>query len=206
MPKFPLVIATHNRGKLLEIADLLADVPLQLTNATDSGLPDVEETGQTFVENALLKARHACQHTRHAALADDSGLEVDYLDGAPGIFSSRYAGTNATDQANLQKLLQQLGQLPHKQRTARFRCCIVVMRHALDPAPLICEGEWEGHIALEAKGANGFGYDPVFLPSDAIGTAAQLSAAQKQTLSHRAKALIELKHRLPRFLAHCQHI
>lgn len=205
MAQQTLVIASHNRGKLIEIADLLDAESLTLISADDAGVGDIEETGGTFVENAVLKARNACTQAGHPALADDSGLEVDYLDGAPGIYSARFAGPTATDSSNLEKLLEALQGVPMPQRGARFRCCIVVMRHAHDPAPLICEGTWEGHIAERAKGTNGFGYDPVFLPHDAIGTAAQLSAAQKQTLSHRAIALLQLKARLQRFLRHIRH-
>ncbi len=197
-----LIIATHNAGKLNELAALLGDLDLDITSSGELSLDDVEETGLTFVENALLKARSACQQTGSAALGDDSGLEVDALQGAPGIYSSRYAGPNATDQDNIDKLLETLSDVPHASRTARFRCTLVVLRHAEDPSPLICEGKWEGHIALACKGDNGFGYDPVFLPHDAIGSAAQLSAAQKSTLSHRALALQLLKQRLRRFLSH----
>ena len=195
-----LIIATHNAGKLRELRELLSDLSLDLASGGELGLEDVDETGLTFVENALLKARSACRQTDCAALGDDSGLEVDALNGAPGIYSSRYAGPQASDQDNIDKLLDALADTPHASRTARFRCTLVVLRHAEDPAPLICEGKWEGHIALEAKGDNGFGYDPVFLPNDAIGSAAQLSAEQKSTLSHRALALGQLKNRLRRFL------
>lgn len=197
-----LIIATHNAGKLAELRDLLSDLKLDLRSSGELGLEDVDETGLTFVENALLKARSACRQTQCPALGDDSGLEVDALHGAPGIYSSRYAGEQATDQDNIDKLLESLEDVPHASRTARFRCTLVVLRHAEDPAPLICEGQWEGHIAREAKGANGFGYDPVFLPHDAIGSAAQLSSEQKSTLSHRALALRELKSQLRRFLSH----
>lgn len=197
-----LIIATHNAGKLREFKDLLQEPALNLSSSGELGLDDVEETGLTFVENALLKARSACAQTGEAALADDSGLEVDALKGAPGIYSSRYAGATATDQDNIAKLLDALADVPHEKRAARFRCTLVVMRHAEDPAPLICEGQWEGHIATAAKGENGFGYDPVFLPHDAIGSAAQLSAQQKSTLSHRALALQQLKTHLHRFLTH----
>ena len=197
-----LKIATHNTGKLRELRDLLSDESLNLVSSGELSLNDVEETGLTFVENALLKARSACLQTECAALGDDSGLEVDALHGAPGIYSSRYAGDGASDQGNIDKLLNALKDVPHASRTARFRCTLVVLRHAEDPAPLICEGQWEGHIAIEAKGDNGFGYDPIFLPHDAIGSAAQLSAEQKSTLSHRALALRQLKSRLRRFLSH----
>lgn len=197
-----LIIATHNAGKLRELRDLLDDSRLELHSSGELALDDVEETGLTFVENALLKARSACAQTGHPALGDDSGLEVDALQGAPGIYSSRYAGDNATDQDNIDKLLRALEGRPHEQRSARFRCTLVVLRHADDPAPLICEGQWEGHIATDIKGDNGFGYDPVFLPHDAIGSAAQLSQRQKSTLSHRALALNALKQNLHRFLTH----
>lgn len=197
-----LIIATHNSGKLRELSELLSDLPLDLTSSGELGLTDVEETGLTFVENALLKARSACSQSGHPAMGDDSGLEVDALLGAPGIYSSRYAGSQASDQDNIDKLLDTLKDVPHALRTARFRCTLVVMRHANDPAPLICEGQWEGHIATEVKGDNGFGYDPVFLPHDAIGSAAQLSSEQKSTLSHRALALLQLKKSLLRFLSH----
>ncbi len=199
-----LIIATHNAGKLRELRELLSDLSLDLESSGERGLSDVDETGLTFVENAILKARSACAETGCPALGDDSGLEVDALHGAPGIYSSRFAGENATDGDNIEKLLDALKDVPHEQRTARFRCTLVVLRHAADPAPLICEGKWEGHIALETKGANGFGYDPVFLPHDAIGSAAQLSSNQKSTLSHRALALQQLKSRLRRFLSHSQ--
>ncbi len=197
-----LIIATHNFGKLKELGALLSELDLDITSSGKLSLVDVEETGLTFVENALLKARSACQQTGCAALGDDSGLEVDALQGAPGIYSSRYAGANASDQDNIDKLLETLADVPHALRTARFRCTLVVLRHGEDPAPLICEGKWEGHIALAPKGNNGFGYDPVFLPHDAIGSAAQLSGEQKSTLSHRALALQQLKNRLRRFLSH----
>ncbi len=197
-----LVIATHNAGKLAELRDLLGDLSLDLQSSSDLGLSDVEETGLTFVENALLKARSACAESGCPALGDDSGLEVDALHGAPGIYSSRYAGENANDGDNIIKLLDALEGVPHAQRTARFRCTLVVLRHAQDPAPLICEGKWEGHIAIETTGQTGFGYDPVFFPPDAIGSAAQLSSEQKSTLSHRALALQQLKTRLRQFLSH----
>lgn len=195
-----LIIATHNDGKRKELVQLLDGLALEVRSSGELSLDDVDETGLTFVENALLKARSACAQTHCAALGDDSGLEVDALHGAPGIYSSRYAGPEATDQQNIIKLLDALDGVPHAERTARFRCTLVVLRHADDPAPLICEGKWEGHIAIEPKGENGFGYDPVFLPSDAIGSAAQLSAEQKSRLSHRALALQQLTSRLHDFL------
>lgn len=205
-----LLIATHNPGKLSELSELLADTGLLVTGASEAGLSDVEETGLTFVENAILKARAACAEANMPALADDSGLEVDFLGGAPGIYSARYAADSVPpggdrktlDGANIDKLLQALEGVPHAQRSARFRCTLVVMRHASDPAPLICEGQWEGHIATKRKGENGFGYDPVFLPHDAIGSAAQLSSLQKHQLSHRALALKLLKQHIRRFLEH----
>lgn len=200
MSQTPLVIATHNAGKLAEIKDLLKDLPIKVSGNKALGVDDVAETGLTFVENALIKARNACANTDCAALADDSGLEVDYLRGAPGIYSSRYAGLKASDAQNIEKLLDALNGVPFAQRTARFRCCMVVMRHAADPSPLIVDGVWEGHIATAPKGDNGFGYDPVFLPADAIGSAAQLSGAQKQRLSHRALALGQLRRQIVAFI------
>ena len=200
MPLTEIVIATHNAGKLAEIKELLNDMPIRVRSNQELGVHDVEETGLTFVENALIKARNACAHTDHAALADDSGLEVDMLRGAPGIYSSRFAGDDATDEQNITMLLEAMDGVPFEQRTARFRCCMVVMRHAADPSPLICNGVWEGHIANEKKGQNGFGYDPVFLPVDAIGSAAQLSGDQKQRLSHRALALRALRQQIIDFI------
>ncbi len=187
-----VVIATGNRGKLTEIQQLL--VGWEIVPQSEFTIPSVEETGLTFVENAILKARHACIHTGLAALADDSGLEVDALNGQPGIFSARYAGANASDTDNLQKLLLNLENI--EERSARFRCVVVYMRHGLDPSPIICSGSWQGQISRSAKGKNGFGYDPVFIPDGSTTSAAELSKEVKNQISHRGEALAKLKRAL----------
>jgi XTP/dITP diphosphohydrolase len=155
-------------------------------------VPDAEETGLTFVENALLKARNAAAHTGLAAIADDSGIEVDALHGAPGIYSARYAGAGASDQANLEKLLAVLRDVPEAARTARFQCLLVYLRHADDPTPLICQGTWEGRILDAPRGENGFGYDPVFYVPTHDCTSAELPPEVKNALSHRGQALRKL--------------
>ena len=187
-----IVLASSNPGKVREINQLLAGLDLQVRPQTDFGVPDIEETGLTFVENAILKARNAAQHTGLPAIADDSGLEVDALQGAPGIYSARYAGEGASDQANLEILLTELGDLPEEKRTARFQCLMVYMRHANDPTPLICQGTWEGRILFEPQGENGFGYDPVFYVPTHNCSSAELSAEIKNLLSHRGQALRKL--------------
>jgi XTP/dITP diphosphohydrolase len=159
---------------------------------SEFGVVDAEETGLSFVENAILKARNAAQHTGLPAIADDSGIEVDALHGAPGIYSARFAGEGATDQANLDKLLAELDGLPEAQRSARFQCLMVFMEHANDPTPLICQGTWEGRILLAARGDNGFGYDPVFYVPTHNCSSAELPADVKNTLSHRGQALRKL--------------
>lgn len=191
-----IVLASGNAGKVREINQLLAGLDLEVVPQSDFGVPEAEETGLTFVENAILKARNAARHTGLPAIADDSGLEVDALRGAPGIYSARYAGVGAGDEANLQKLLQALGGVAESERTARFQCLMVYMEHELDPTPIICQGSWEGVIVQAPAGDNGFGYDPVFqVPSHGC-TAAQLDAAEKNRLSHRAQALQCLLHAL----------
>lgn len=191
-----LVLASHNAGKLVEMRRILADLPLQITSAAELGLGDVAETGLTFVENALLKARAACAATGLPALADDSGLIVDALDGAPGLYSARYAGHPTNDAANNAKLLQDMAHVPDGQRSARFYAIIVLLRHANDPQPLICEGRWEGQIIHELRGSNGFGYNPLFLDPAHGLTAAQMEPGLKNTISHRAIALQQLKQHL----------
>jgi XTP/dITP diphosphohydrolase len=186
-----LIIATGNRGKLAEIRDMLPGI--EVKTQTDFGIESPEETGLTFIENAILKARHSAKIGKLPALADDSGLEVDALGGAPGIYSARYAGEDADDQANLRKLLHALDDVSDDQRGARFRCVIALMRHATDPAPLIFEGVWQGSIARSPAGDNGFGYDPVFYISELGQTAAQLAPEQKNRLSHRGRALAALR-------------
>ncbi|VAX00556.1 Nucleoside 5-triphosphatase RdgB (dHAPTP, dITP, XTP-specific), partial [hydrothermal vent metagenome] len=157
-----VVLASGNAGKLREINQLIGSLHMEAVPQSDFGVPDADETGLTFVENAILKARHAAQLTGLPAIADDSGLEVDALNGAPGIYSSRFAGAGASDADNLQKLLAELKEVPEDQRTARFQCLMVFMSHAEDPTPLICQGSWEGRILFAPQGENGFGYDPLF--------------------------------------------
>ncbi|RLT95112.1 XTP/dITP diphosphatase [Ketobacter sp.] len=187
-----IVVATGNQGKLREINQVLNPFGLQARGQGEFQVEEVEETGLTFVENALLKARHASRVTGKPALADDSGLEVDALLGAPGIYSARYAGADASDAANVAKLLQALQGLPREQRQARFQCVMVYLRHADDPVPLICQGTWEGYIDEQASGSNGFGYDPVFVVPTHQCTAAQLPPDIKNQLSHRGQALQQL--------------
>ena len=187
-----IVLASSNQGKVREINQLLAGLDLQVQPQTDFGVTDIEETGLSFIENAILKARNAAQHTGLPAIADDSGIEVDALHGEPGIYSARYAGAGASDLANLEKLLDKLGGLPAEKRTARFQCLMVYMRHATDPTPLICQGTWEGRILFKPEGENGFGYDPVFYVPTHDCSSAQLSADIKNSLSHRGQALRKL--------------
>ncbi|HSJ47862.1 MAG TPA: XTP/dITP diphosphatase [Gammaproteobacteria bacterium] len=184
-----IVLASNNPGKVREFNELLAGADLQVVPQSEFGVPEIEETGLTFVENAILKARNAAAHTGLPAIADDSGLEVDALRGAPGIYSARYAGTGASDEANLRKLLATLQDVPEAQRTARFQCLMVYMQHELDPTPLIFQGTWEGRILPEPRGDNGFGYDPVFYVPEQDCASAELSAEVKNRLSHRGQAL-----------------
>lgn len=187
-----LVLASSNKGKLREINQLIGALGTEVVSQSDFDVPDADETGLSFVENAILKARHAAQLTGLPALADDSGLEVDALNGAPGIYSARFSGPGATDSDNLQKLLLELNDVPEDQRTARFQCLMVYMAHAEDPTPLICQGTWEGRILFEPQGENGFGYDPVFwVPSESCASA-ELSPEVKNHLSHRGQALRKL--------------
>ncbi|KKC99869.1 XTP/dITP diphosphatase [Photobacterium halotolerans] len=187
-----LVLATGNQGKVSEMANLLADFGFEVIAQTDLNVSDVAETGTTFIENAIIKARHAARETGLPAIADDSGLEVDALKGAPGIYSARYAGAGASDQANLEKLLDAMKDVPEAERTARFHCVLVMMRHADDPTPLVCHGKWEGRILRQARGENGFGYDPIFWVPEADCASAELSSEHKKQLSHRGKALQHL--------------
>ena len=187
-----VVLASSNPGKVREINELLADLALNVVPQSEYGVTDAEETGLTFVENAILKARNAALHTGLPAIADDSGIEVDALNGAPGIYSARYAGTGAGDRANLEKLLAELAGVPEEKRTARFQCLMVYLRHAHDPVPLICQGTWEGRILLAPRGDNGFGYDPVFYVPTHDCSSAELPPEIKNTLSHRGQALRNL--------------
>lgn len=183
-----IVLASNNPGKVLEI-QALAGALAEIVPQSQFNVPDAEEMGLSFVENAILKARHAASHTSLPALADDSGLEVDALHGAPGIYSARYAGKDASDWTNLEKLLSDLAEVPEAERGARFVCVMVYLRHALDPTPIICQGTWEGHILFEAKGKNGFGYDPIFFVPTHGCSSAELPPEVKNRLSHRAQAL-----------------
>ena len=191
-----LVLASGNAGKLVELRAMLADLPLTIVPQRELGVSDVPETGTTFVENALIKARHASQVTGLPALADDSGLIVDALGGAPGLYSARYAGSPTDDAANNAKLLQALDGLPDARRGARFYAVIVLLRHADDPQPLIAEGRWEGRILDAPRGNNGFGYNPVFFDPACGLTAAEMEPTQKNRISHRALALQALRGRL----------
>lgn len=199
-----IILASSNPGKLREISAIFADKPYRLIPQSEYNVSDAEETGLTFVENAILKARHAAKATGMMAMADDSGIEVDYLKGAPGIYSARYAGQPCDNQANNDKLLAALQGVPGEQRTARFQCVIVLMRHALDPTPLICTGTWEGFIVEQETGANGFGYDPLFYVPTHGCTSAELSPQVKNELSHRGQALRDLATKFSRFLDHDQ--
>ena len=190
--KQKVVLASGNAGKLREFFEILGDVGFEVVAQSEYDVVDVPETGLTFVENAIIKARNASQQTGLPALADDSGIEVDALLGRPGIYSARYAKMNNAgegNQANNAQLLKEMHNIPIAERTARFRCCIVYMRHAEDPSPLIADGRWEGTIMIEPSGAGGFGYDPLFfVPSHGV-SAAELGADEKNKISHRGKAL-----------------
>ncbi len=187
-----IVLASNNKGKVREINQLLSGGGFEVVPQADFGIPDAEETGLSFVENAILKARNAAAHSGLPAIADDSGIEVDALNGAPGIYSARYAGVGASDADNLFKLLEALREIPEEGRSARFQCLMVYMRHAEDPTPVICQGSWEGRILTEARGDNGFGYDPVFYVPTHDRSAAELDAETKNSLSHRGQALRKL--------------
>lgn len=187
-----VVLATGNAGKVRELASLLSDFGLDIVAQTDLGVDSAEETGLTFIENAILKARHAALVTGLPAIADDSGLAVDFLGGAPGIYSARYSGEGATDERNLQKLLTTLKDVPDDRRQAQFHCVLVYLRHAEDPTPLVCHGRWPGVITHEPAGNGGFGYDPIFFVPSEGKTAAELTREEKIAISHRGQALKQL--------------
>lgn len=189
MPMNRIVFASNNSGKVREVADLLQPTGLEVVPQSEYQVPEVDESGLTFVENALLKARNACRHTGLPAVADDSGLEVDALDGEPGIYSARFAGKSASDADNNGLLLAELAAVPEAERTARYQCLMVYLRHAEDPTPIICHGTWEGRILREPRGSGGFGYDPLFWLADRNCSVAELPPEVKNRLSHRGHAL-----------------
>ena len=196
-----IVLASNNKGKVREFGEMLATLNMDVIPQASFDIEDADETGLTFVENAIIKARHASAIAGLPAIADDSGLEVDFLNGAPGIYSARYSdmentGKDATDEKNLLKLLDALKDVPEEKRTARFQCVLVFMRHAEDPTPIICQGAWEGVITTEKHGDNGFGYDPIFYVPEYDCTSAQLKSEQKNKLSHRGIALAALVKKL----------
>lgn len=184
-----VVLATRNAGKVRELSELLVPYGYRVVAIDEFDAPEVEESAPTFVENALLKARSAAAATGLPAIADDSGLEVDHLNGAPGVLSARYAGEGASDEANVALLLKTLADVPDEARGARFRCAAVFLAHPAHPTPVICEGCWEGRVLQEPRGTQGFGYDPVFLDSASGLSAAELAPAQKNRISHRAQAV-----------------
>lgn len=187
-----VVLATGNAGKVRELASLLRDFGLDIVAQTDLDVESAEETGLTFIENAILKARHAADITGLPAIADDSGLAVDALGGAPGIYSARYAGVDASDRQNLEKLLVALNDVPDGQRQAQFHCVLVYLRHADDPTPLVFHGVWPGEITRAPAGEGGFGYDPIFYVPSEGKTAAELTREEKSAISHRGQALKQL--------------
>jgi len=188
-----VVLASGNAGKLKEIQAILGAAGITLLPQSDFAVSDADETGLTFVENALIKARHACKQTGLPSVADDSGLEVDALNGEPGIYSARYAGKHGADADNNARLLRELEGVPEAERTARFQCVIVYLRHEHDPTPLICQGTWEGSILVAESGDHGFGYDPLFYVAEYGCSSAELDPAVKNKLSHRGQALSKLQ-------------
>ena len=188
-----VVLASSNAGKLLELRELLADSGVELFSQSELGIDDADETGLTFIENAILKARHASRLCGLPALADDSGLCVDNLGGAPGLYSARYAGTHGDAAANIRKLLDVMRDIPDHERGAHFHCSLALLQSAEDPSPLIAEGRWQGTILQSTRGNGGHGYDPVFFdPLRGLG-AAEMTAADKNQISHRGKALARLR-------------
>ncbi|QZO13588.1 XTP/dITP diphosphatase [Pseudoalteromonas piscicida] len=185
-----VVLATGNQGKVKELSAMLNQYDIEVLPQSDFKVPEVAETGTTFVENAIIKARHAAKISGLPAIADDSGLEVDALNGAPGVYSARYAGANADDQKNIDHLLTALGE--QTERSARFWCVLVYMRHADDPTPIICQASWEGEITTTQQGREGFGYDPIFKVQGLDCTSAELTKEEKNAISHRGQALKQL--------------
>ena len=182
-----IVLASGNKGKLAEFSQLFSEYGIEILPQSEFNVPDVPETGTTFVENAIIKARHAAELTGHPTISDDSGIEVDFLDGQPGIYSARYSGEGANADSNNSKLLEALNNAEN--RKARFQCVLIYMRHAKDPTPIIAQASWEGSIANHQQGEQGHGYDPLFIPEGLTKTAAQMTADEKNAVSHRRKAL-----------------
>jgi XTP/dITP diphosphohydrolase len=194
-----VVLASGNKGKLKELQSRLGELDFDVLPQSQFNIPDADETGLSFIENAILKARHAAKLSGLPAIADDSGLEVDCLQGQPGIYSARFSGDNANDKSNNAKLLELLAGVPDSQRSARFQCVLVFMRHQYDPTPIVCQGSWEGKILTQAQGENGFGYDPLFFITERNCSSAQLPAEEKNRISHRGKAMSLLIERLAEF-------
>ena len=193
MANMKIILASRNQDKIKEIKKILDGTGILLKTCNDIEIPEVEETGSTFVENAILKARSASINTGLASIADDSGIEIEYLNGRPGIKSARYSGENATNEMNNIKLLEELTDIPYEKRKACYRCVIVYMRFPDDPFPIIISGSWHGYITEKPIGQNGFGYDPLFFLPEYNKTSAQITSAEKNKISHRAKALNELQ-------------
>ncbi len=191
-----IILASGNAGKVREIGQLLEGLSIDVLPQSDFNVPEIEETGCTFVENAILKARNAAHHTGLPVIADDSGIAVDVLQGRPGIVSARFAGVGASDEDNLNKLIEMIKPFPEEQRTARFICSMVYLRHEYDPVPIIAQGVWDGQLVIDPKGENGFGYDPIFYVSSHQCTSAELPPEIKNKLSHRGQALRKLLEQL----------
>lgn len=187
-----VVLASGNKGKLKEFGQLLSPFDIQIIAQSQLNVPEADETGLTFVENAIIKARNAAQHSGLPALADDSGIAIDALNGQPGIYSARYSGKEATDKSNIHKVLDMMKDVPESERSAAFHCVLVFMRDAEDPTPLVCHGSWHGKILQKEMGENGFGYDPIFYVDEFNCSAAQLPAETKNSVSHRAMAFHQL--------------
>lgn len=192
LPFSNIVLASNNQGKLREFSQMFSTLNICIVPQGELGVSDAIENGLSFVENAIIKARHACAATGLPAIADDSGLEIDALNGEPGIYSARYAGEHGDDTANNQCVLEKLSGIPEAKRTARFQCVLAFMRHEHDPTPLVCQGSWEGVMLDAPRGENGFGYDPIFWVPEKQCSSAQLSKDEKNTLSHRGQALQKL--------------
>ena len=187
-----VVLASNNKGKVREINAVLEELSIKVTPQSEFNVEEAEETGLSFVENALIKARNAAEHTNHPAIADDSGIEVPALDGRPGIYSARYAGIGASDEENLNKLISDIKDLSEEDRMAQFVCVMVYMRHANDPIPVISQGIWKGTLLSKPRGKNGFGYDPIFFVPTHDCCSAELSPEVKNQISHRGQALRQL--------------